>query len=63
MERNQQMQNVMAELKVSVHWMVTVNKMMLSTNASSPPVLTQRECTLGRQKNSSKSDIITIISL
>ena len=46
MERNQQMQNVIVELKVSVHWMVTVNKMMLSINASSPPVLTQRESVL-----------------
>ena len=41
--------------------MVPVNKMMLSTNALPLPVLTQIKYTYGRQRESSKSGIITII--
>ena len=42
--------------------MATANKMMLSTNTLPPPVLTQIKYIKGRQRESSKSGIITIIS-
>ena len=42
--------------------MVTVNKMMLSTNVLPPPMLIQMKYIQGRKKESLKSDIIIIVS-
>lgn len=42
--------------------MVTVNKMMLSTNVLPPPMLIQMKYIQGRKKESLKRDIIIIVS-
>ena len=42
--------------------MVTVNKMMLSTNVLPPPMLIQMKYIQGRKKESLKSDIKIIVS-
>ena len=42
--------------------MVTVNKMMLSTNVLPPPMLIQMKYIQGRKKESLKRDIIVIVS-
>ena len=42
--------------------MVTVNKMMLSTNVLPPPMLIQMKYIQGRKKESLKRDVIIIVS-
>ena len=51
--------NCRNEIKVSGYEMVTVDKMILSTNVLPQPVLTQIKHTLEQQKENSDSYIIT----